>query len=126
MDIEELWNKALEEHNSGDYHEAHETFEDLWLELDDRQEKDIVQTLAQADALAVHIETGNMRAAQRLMRQLPELIQTFPLEYKEICLVEMKAWIEAMIARIPLEGEIVEFVQTSVPKLFPPDIKKEL
>ena len=40
MDNEELWRKALEEHNSGDFHEAHEIFEDLWLELDDRQEKD--------------------------------------------------------------------------------------
>ena len=45
-----MWDNAVEEHNSGDYHEAHELFEDLWLELDDRQEKDTVQTLAQADA----------------------------------------------------------------------------
>jgi predicted metal-dependent hydrolase len=115
MDIEELWRKALEEHNSGDYHEAHEIFEDLWLELDDRQEKDIVQTLAQADALAVHIETGNMRAAQRLMRQLPELIQTLPLEYKGTSLIGMKKWIETMIATIPLGGEPVEINSNKVP-----------
>ena len=118
MDNEELWRKALEEHNSGDFHEAHEIFEDLWLELDDRQEKDIVQTLAQADALAVHIETGNMRAAQRLMRQLPELIQTFPLEYKGISLIGMKKWIKAMIATIPLVGEPDEVINNkSPPKL---------
>ena len=118
MDNEELWRKALEEHNSGDFHEAHEIFEDLWLELDDRQEKDIVQTLAQADALAVHIETGNMRAAQRLMRQLPELIQTFPLEYKGISLVRIKKWIKAMIATIPLVGEpVVISSNKSPPKL---------
>ena len=118
MDNEELWRKALEEHNSGDFHEAHEIFEDLWLELDDRQEKDIVQPLAQADALAVHIETGNMRAAQRLMRQLPELIQTFPLEYKGISLIGMKKWIKAMIATIPLVGEPVEIISNkSPPKL---------
>jgi predicted metal-dependent hydrolase len=115
MDIEELWRKALEEHNSGDYHEAHEIFEDLWLELDDRQEKDIVQTLAQADALAVHIETGNMRAAQRLMRQLPELIQMLPLEYKGTSLIGMKKWIEAMIATIPLVGEPVEISSNKNP-----------
>ena len=115
MDIEELWRKALEEHNSGDYHEAHEIFEDLWLELDDRQEKDIVQTLAQADALAVHIETGNMRAAQRLMRQLPELIQTLPLEYKGTSLIGMKKWIETMIATIPLAGEPIEIISNKDP-----------
>jgi predicted metal-dependent hydrolase len=118
MDFEELWNKALEEHNTGDYHEAHEIFEDLWLELDDRQEKDIVQTLAQADALAVHIETGNIMAAQRLMRQLPELIQTLPVEYRGISLMEMKTWIKAMIATIPLAGESVVIISNkSPPKL---------
>ena len=53
----ELWQKAIDEHNKGDYHEAHELFEDLWMELDNRTEKDTVQTLAQADALAVHLQS---------------------------------------------------------------------
>ena len=82
--INELWKRAIKEHNRGDYHEAHEIFEDIWLELDNREEKDIVQTLAQADALAVHIETGNLGAAQRLMRQLPELLHTIPEDYRNI------------------------------------------
>ena len=86
--INELWERAIKEHNRGDYHEAHEIFEDIWLELDNRDEKDTVQTLAQADALAVHIETGNFGAAQRLMRQLPELLQTFPEDYRKINLIE--------------------------------------
>ena len=90
MNSKELWNKAISEHNAGDYHEAHELFEDLWLELEDRKDKDIIQTLAQADALAVHLETGNMGAAQRLMRQLPELIISFPSSYRKTNLIEMK------------------------------------
>ncbi len=73
MSDDELWRAALRHHNACDYHEAHELFEDLWLELGNRADKDIVQALAQADALAVHLETGNLRAAQRLMRQLPQL-----------------------------------------------------
>ena len=101
MNTNELWQKAIDEHNKKDYHEAHELFEDLWLELDNRTEKDTVQTLAQADALAVHLETGNLRAAQRLMRQLPELLQTFPNTYKNIDLREMKNWINYMISIIP-------------------------
>ena len=86
--IDSLWERAIKEHNGGDYHEAHEIFEDIWLELDNRVEKDIVQTLAQADALAVHIKTGNLGAAQRLMRQLPELLHTFPEDYRKINLIE--------------------------------------
>ena len=106
MNLEKLWNKAIVEHNNEEYHESHELFEDLWMELDDRTEKDIVQTLAQADALAVHIQTGNMRAAQRLMRQLPELLQNFPSEYRLIDLSEMKTWILEMITNIPQSGYI--------------------
>ena len=58
--VNELWERAINEHNRGDFHEAHEIFEDIWLELETRGEKDTVQTLAQADALAVHLETGNL------------------------------------------------------------------
>jgi predicted metal-dependent hydrolase len=117
MDTKDLWDNALKEHNSGDYHEAHELFEDLWLELDNRQEKDTVQTLAQADALAVHIETGNMRAAQRLMRQLPELLQTFPENYKNINLRKIRIWIEKAILQIPSHGEIKTVNIQEPPKL---------
>ncbi|MEC8875665.1 MAG: DUF309 domain-containing protein [Candidatus Thermoplasmatota archaeon] len=117
MNLKKIWENAVEEHNSGDYHEAHELFEDLWLELDDRQEKDTVQTLAQADALAVHIKTGNMRAAQRLMRQLPELIQTFPSSYNGLDLTKMKVWIKDMIVNISSSGEIKTVTGAEPPKL---------
>ena len=117
MNLKKIWSNAVEAHNSGDYHEAHELFEDLWLELDDRREKDTVQTLAQADALAVHIKTGNTRAAQRLMRQLPELVQTFPSDYNGVDLREMKVWINDMIAHIPPYGEIKTATGAEPPKL---------
>ena len=117
MNLKKIWGTAVEEHNSGEYHKAHELFEDLWLELDDRQEKDVAQTLAQADALAVHIKTGNIRAAQRLMRQLPELVQTFPPSYNGIDLREMKVWINDMIATIPSSGEIKIVTGAEPPKL---------
>ena len=117
MNIEELWRKAIDEHNSSDFHEAHELFEDLWMELDDRNEKDIVQTLAQADALAVHLETGNIVAAQRLMKQLPELLQNFPNNYRNINLREMKQWIVDKISKIPQMGIVPEISDLVPPKL---------
>ena len=99
----------------------------LWIEpkesfiphnlSNNRTEKDTVQTLAQADALAVHIETGNLRAAQRLMRQLPELLQTFPDNYRRIDLKEMKNWIKDMISVVPPFGEITNIVEKKPPKL---------
>ena len=118
MDNQELWTRALAEHNSGEYLEAHEIFEDLWLEIDDRAEKDIVQTFAQADALAVHLQTGNLRAAQRLMRQLPELSQNFPDKYRGTNLKEYKKWIKSMISKIPKFGAIPQISNKEPPKLF--------
>ena len=109
MNKSELWQKAIDEHNKGDYHESHELFEDLWMELDDRTEKDTVQTLAQADALAVHLQSGNLGAAQRLMRQLPELLQTFPDNYRDIDLTEIRTWINRMIQTVPqaIETQVI-------------------
>ena len=115
--INELWEMAIKEHNRGDYHEAHEIFEDIWLELDNRDEKDTVQTLAQGDALAVHIETGNLGAARRLMRQLPELLHTFPGNYRKIDLIEFREWISEMILRIPNILDISEIPNKEPPKL---------
>tara|TARA_B100001559_G_C16499342_1_gene622514 strand:+ start:421 stop:789 length:369 start_codon:yes stop_codon:yes gene_type:complete len=117
MDNQELWVRALAEHNSGEYLEAHEVFEDLWLEIDDRIEKDVVQTFAQADALAVHLQTGNLDAAQRLMRQLPELSQNFPDNYRGTNLKEYRRWLESMISQIPKFGVVPQIQNKEPPKL---------
>lgn len=117
IDIGNLWSNAILEHNKDEYFEAHELFEDIWLELDDRNEKDIIQTLAQADALAVHLETGNLAAAKRLMRQLPELSQTFPNEYRNINLVEFKLWLTQMISIVPDVDNILQISNIKPPKL---------
>ncbi len=116
-DIGNLWSNAILEHNKDEYFEAHELFEDIWFELDDRSEKDIIQTLAQADALAVHLETGNLAAAKRLMRQLPELSQTFPNEYRNINLVEFKLWLTQMISIVPDVDNILQISNIKPPKL---------
>ena len=100
MEIDKLWADAIKEHNIGEFHEAHELFEDLWMELDERKEKDIVQTLAQIDALAVHINTGNIKAAQRLMKQLPELLRNMPKEYRDVNLLPIKKWTEETMVKI--------------------------
>ena len=115
--INELWERAINEHNRGEFHEAHEIFEDIWLELETRGEKDTVQTLAQADALAVHLETGNLGAAQRLMRQLPELLNTFPENYRKINLISYREWIAQMILIVPKILDISEIPNKKPPKL---------
>ena len=115
MEIEKIWTDALKEHNIGEFHEAHELFEDLWMELDERVEKDIVQTLAQIDALAVHINTENMKAAQRLMKQLPELVRNMPEKYRNVDLLPIKKWTEETMKKI-IDND------TDLQKIMPPKL----
>ncbi len=105
MSDDKLWSAALRHHNARDYNEAHELFEDLWLELGNRADKDIVQALAQADALAVHLETGNLRAAQRLMRQLPQLAAALPDAWRGAELRPLREWVAEIATTIPLQGD---------------------
>ncbi len=113
----DLWHAALRHHNTRDYHEAHELFEDLWLELDARDEKDIVQALAQSDALAVHLETGNLRAAQRLMRQLPQLATALPDTWRDVELQSLREWVAEVAATIPVHGDIPDAVRRKPPSI---------
>ena len=106
MSDDELWRAALRHHNARDYHEAHELFEDLWLELGNRADKDIVQALAQADALAVHLETGNLCAAQRLMRQLPQLAAALPDAWRGAELRPLREWVAEVAATIPPQSDV--------------------
>ena len=116
MEIEEIWKDAVKEHNVGEFHEAHELFEDLWMELDERKEKDIVQTLAQIDALVVHINTGNIKAAQRLMKQLPELLRNMPEEYRNVNLLPIKKWTGQIIKKI-MNNNVVDIQKNTPPEL---------
>ena len=117
MNADELWRAALHHHNARDYHEAHEVFEDLWLELGNRADKDIAQALAQADALAVHLETGNLRAAQRLMRQLPQLAVALPDTWRGARLQSVREWIAEVTATVPPHGDIPDVERREPPSI---------
>ena len=117
MNADELWRAALNHHNSRNYHEAHELFEDLWLEQGNRADKDIAQALAQADALAVHLETGNLRAAQRLMRQLPQLAAALPDTWRGAGLEALREWVTEVAATIPPHGDIPDVEQRGPPSI---------
>ena len=117
MNADELWRAALRHHNARGYHEAHELFEDLWLELGNRADKDIAQALAQADALAVHLETGNLRAAQRLMRQLPQLAVALPDTWRGARLQSVREWIAEVTATVPPHGDIPDVERREPPSI---------
>ena len=73
---EKLYQEGLNYFISGDYFEAHESWEDLWSDfyLEDRK---FIQGLIQLSVSFVHLERGNMNGAKSLLNKSIEKFQLF-------------------------------------------------
>lgn len=77
--------KGIDEFNSGQYFECHETLEDLWRKMaveveistaQELSEKQLVQGIIQVAVAYHHLRRGNVKGARRLFeRALPRLRQ---------------------------------------------------
>ena len=74
--IESLFNEGLEYYRSGDYFEAHESWEELWSDfyLEDRR---FVQGLIQLSVSFVHLENNNLKGAKSLLNKCKEKFLEF-------------------------------------------------
>ncbi|MDP6684681.1 MAG: DUF309 domain-containing protein [Candidatus Marinimicrobia bacterium] len=68
---EDLFLKGLEAYHDGNYFDAHEFWEDLWSDyyLEDRR---FIQGLIQLSVSFFHLENGNLKGANSLMRKCQE------------------------------------------------------
>ena len=73
---EKLYQEGLNYFQSGDYFEAHESWEELWSDfyLEDRK---FIQGLIQLSVSFVHLERGNMNGAKSLLNKSIEKFQLF-------------------------------------------------
>mgnify|MGYP005644518183 FL=1 len=73
---EKLYQEGLNYFKSGDYFEAHESWEDLWSDfyLEDRK---FIQGLIQLSVSFVHLERENMNGAKSLLNKSIEKFQLF-------------------------------------------------
>ena len=74
--IESLFNEGLEYYRSGDYFEAHESWEELWSDfyLEDRR---FIQGLIQLSVSFVHLENNNLKGAKSLLNKCKEKFLEF-------------------------------------------------
>ena len=77
--IESLFQEGLNNYRSGEYFEAHESWEELWSDyyLPDRR---FIQGLIQLSVSFVHLENDNLKGAKSLLNKC---IEKF-LDYKDI------------------------------------------
>ena len=74
--IDSLFNEGLEYYRSGEYFEAHESWEELWSDfyLEDRR---FVQGLIQLSVSFVHLENNNLKGAKSLLNKSKEKFLIF-------------------------------------------------
>ena len=74
--IEFLFNEGLDYYRSGEYFEAHESWEELWSDyyLPDRR---FIQGLIQLSVSFVHLENNNLKGAKSLLNKCIEKFLDF-------------------------------------------------
>ena len=74
--IESLFQEGLNNFRSGEYFEAHESWEELWSDyyLPDRR---FIQGLIQLSVSFVHLENGNLKGAKSLLNKCIEKFSDF-------------------------------------------------
>lgn len=77
--IENLYREGLNYYRSGDYFEAHESWEELWSDfyLEDRK---FIQGLIQLSVSFVHLENDNLKGAKSLLNKCKEKF----INYKKV------------------------------------------
>ncbi len=98
-DEDRLFRKGLEAFNAGQFYEAHEHWEEVWLETPN-PEKTFVQGLIQIAAAFHHHSRANRKGTQNLLAAGLAKIEAFPKVHREIDVEALRAavrqWLEAL------------------------------
>ena len=98
-DKNRLFHKGLEAFNSGHFYEAHEHWEEVWLETLD-PEKMFLQGLIQVAAAFHHYSRANRQGAQNLLRAGLTKVERFPQVHGGLALeplrVAVRRWLAAL------------------------------
>jgi predicted metal-dependent hydrolase len=98
-DKNRLFQKGLEAFNSGHFYEAHEHWEEVWLETLD-PEKMFLQGLIQVAAAFHHYSRANRQGTQNLLRAGLTKVERFPQVHGGLALeplrVAVRRWLAAL------------------------------
>ncbi|MFC6836898.1 DUF309 domain-containing protein [Halomarina ordinaria] len=85
-------------YNAGEYHAAHDPWEEEWLELDAGRDRDFLQGLVQFTAAVYHAREGNERGAVGLAAGAREYLAPLGSEYRGVALDPVRAYLDALAA----------------------------
>jgi predicted metal-dependent hydrolase len=91
--------QGLHCYRSGEFFEAHEHWEAVWLESDEPQ-KTFLQALIQVTAAFHHLSRNNTLGAASLLRRALRRLDGYPAEYAGIAVeqlrVSLRSWLKAL------------------------------
>ena len=96
--------------NEGEYYDAHEVLEDLWV-IEVQPLKDYYKGLIQAAAAILHWERGNLSGARKLYQRSRDVLSPYPDFYEGFALGAFRDDMEALF------GPLLDDTTTLAPVL---------
>ena len=93
--MNELFKKGLDDYESGEYFEAHESWEDLWSDFNFSDRK-FIQGLIQLAVSFVHLGNGNLIGEKSLLKKCQNKFIDYRGIHRGINLEELKYSIEVV------------------------------
>jgi uncharacterized protein len=92
----QAFRRGIEQFNSGHFFEAHETWEEIWLQSPE-PDNTFLQGIIQITAAFHHHSRGNLRGARSLLEAGLARLDRFPDAHRGIALVALRAGARAWV-----------------------------
>lgn len=94
--------EGLRRYRAGEFFAAHESWEEVWLGLEE-PEKTFLQSLIQVAAALHHLQRGNQQGTKSLLKAALRRLDPYPASFGGICVTplceELREWLRALEAR---------------------------
>lgn len=98
------FNEGVELYNSGYYFEAHDAFEEIWMDARGR-DRVFLQSLVQLATGTYHLSMKNFKGARSQLLKSRTKLRNFAPEYRSFKINEMMHIIEELIGKIPKDND---------------------
>ena len=108
--------EGVELFNAGNFYQAHDPWESLWLERFG-EEKDFIQGLILSAVALHHYTRGNLRGARSRYRLSVDKLEKYPESYWDVDLKNFRRRMNGTMHRLLNETEPPELDLKSVPRI---------
>jgi predicted metal-dependent hydrolase len=109
--------EGIEKFNAGDYYASHDSWEELWLETAQGEEKSYLQGLILAAVSLHHYRNGNLKGARSRFRRMLEILEELPDKFWGLDLRNFIRRLNGSFHAVLTEEEPPPLNEATVPKI---------